>query len=151
MRTNAPQVMGDFRDGFGWIDLIEITVNVVKETDFTDTKLARGVEQFGLAHFAKRFQARIVFFIAEPAAFATRRGNEIGLDSFSGVFRQSPARPQRFIVRVGKDAHHAQRIVHINLFMKRGRRCAANCASPTHRWGGLLLPIIPPVGSANVG
>ncbi len=53
--------------------------------------------------------ARPLAAVAEAAALAARGGDEIRLDAFRGVFGQRPARPQRFIVGVGEDAHQSER------------------------------------------
>jgi hypothetical protein len=108
MRADAPQMSNDFCNGFGGIRLIEVAINVIEEAHLADAEFSRGVEQFRFADLAERFQARIVLFVAPPAAFAARGGDEICLDSLGGILRQRPAHAQGFIVGMSENAHQAE-------------------------------------------
>src|SRR5688572_14236301 len=85
--TNASQVRNDLGDGFCGICLVQVAVNVIEKFYIAYAQFLRGVEQFYFAQFAEGFQARVIFFVTEPAAFATRGSDQIGLDSFGSIFR----------------------------------------------------------------
>src|SRR5437016_4360782 len=97
VRLHATEMRGDgVLRGFG-IDGIEAPIWITKGGDLADAERLRGRVQLGLARLADDVGTRTLGTVDESPALASRRGDEIRLDTFPRIFRQRPARPQRLI------------------------------------------------------
>src|SRR5688572_2030880 len=115
--------VGAERDHYLWLDASQLlrdrllrdrrrhrvdrTIRVAKHDDLAHAELACSGAELGLACLPDHGVDRPLRTGAEAAALSARRRDEKRLDAFRRVPGQRPARPQRFVVRVGEDAHQS--------------------------------------------
>jgi hypothetical protein len=105
---HPPQLRHQRADRLIWSGLVELAIDIVEEADLLEAQRACRQAQLGLAHPPQRRRAWVVVWGAGPAVLAARGRHQIGRDAFGGVSGQDAARPQRFVVGVGQDAHQLE-------------------------------------------
>ena len=78
----------DLGDGFLWIGLVHLPIDVIEKSDLVQTQWDGGAAQLGLADASQSLEAGVLVFRPVPAALAARGTNQICLNAFGGVFRQ---------------------------------------------------------------
>ena len=105
LRPDASNVAGDFFARLCPIDAIQLAIEVIQQAHLAHAKLACRGPQLGLACTPDDSRPRRRALVVEPPALAASRRHDEGLDAFSRVFRENPARSERLIVWMGEHAH----------------------------------------------
>src|SRR5215211_6537764 len=85
---NAPNVRDKLSNDLFRVRLIYIAIDVIKETHFLETELFRGAAQLRFTDTSHTFESWVGSLRIEPAAFSTRRADEIRPNAFGGITRQ---------------------------------------------------------------
>ena len=109
LRPDTVQVVHDHPLHAHRIDRVESAVGELEQRRLAHAQLVRRRVKLRLTRRANHFRRRPLDPLEEAAALATRSGEDVGLHAFPGIFGERPARPERFIVGVGEDAHQAKR------------------------------------------
>src|SRR6266567_2920948 len=95
---HAAQVPNNLRYSLGRRSLVQVAIDVIQEIDMADAKHSGGGCQLGLTDLAQCFQAWILLFPTEPAAFPACGGDEVRLDSLGGILGENAAVAERLII-----------------------------------------------------
>ena len=105
VRPDASNVAGDLFARLCRIDAIQLAIEIVEQADLAHAKLACRGAQLGLACLPDDSRPRRRALVVEPPALAASRRHDEGLDAFSRILREHPARPERLIVWMSEHAH----------------------------------------------
>src|SRR5215217_5474261 len=85
VRLDPANMCDDFSNDLFCICQIHVAIDVVQQTDFTQTEMFRRALQFRFTDARHTFEAGVGALALEPAAFPVRRAYEIGLYPFSCI------------------------------------------------------------------
>ena len=111
VRPGTADFGGDPGDDRRRVAPVQLAVHLVQQHHPPDPERRRGPFQLPLSDPAELPRAGVGERIAGPAALAAGRGDKHRFHSLSRVLREGAAEPERFVVRVGEDAHQRPRPV----------------------------------------